>query len=847
MRRRLVAICLVVAVTLGIVAVLTHDGGKLTESGVVRDSVDKRLPTSSLARPGTANADQSSGASIDERREIGGVEDIGLSGIVVDSITDAPLAAVLRCSEGEHAWVLSQSVDGRFSLDCASRVTIQVRASGYRSAEIEVEGRRELTIRLVPESIAELRVLTDVGEVMAAVPVRWNSATRPLRLISGVELTSSTSRYRGDSVVKSTDDAGVSTVAAGGGMAATMEFEDGRALPTLCVDPGERRLITVPERVTRVLLVDLDTRSPLGDLEIVVYWPSVSRSLACRLRTEVSGQVSISEVGEAVIVGLPEAAEDLELIAVGGQGVYQAAHDASSVRIDSIERSDPVVLGVRHLRGVIHLQDASTRRPVTAPVRATVRTPGDRSLPDGSRVPRSVANSPRDSLAPASERLQADGGKLVLGRKLRGAVQEALDSGASWELVLVAEGYAPAAVGLAGVHDLRELDGKTLMLEPATQRWLRIKMADGAPLSAPVTVSHPESQLQLLRQSDSASGLYGPFDWAGGELLARTGVHEWVLGSNELESSEVLERLVPVASGTIRVTGVPTPECATRLLAKRGSALGEGEFHVTAAQDKVCVFENLVPGRYVVGPEEWVFGAAIHSIQLPTELGKMAHVRAQQVEVSAGETVTVDWNPAWMVVGSISGRVRILGPGAISAKLLSVYVDAGADMDLDRGADVRLMISNRTPEILWNGDGEYSLKEGESLPSGIAICLNKGTSRGGLQDFYVDRVILPGESATVETFELMLRWEGPPLTGDAEVTLEIGGFEPNGRFLVPRHYLRDRRRWNGKHALTYAALPKRTVTVWIGGVEYDASPVAGQSRLELVVGPAKARPESEEK
>ncbi|MCA8980711.1 MAG: hypothetical protein KDC14_11850 [Planctomycetes bacterium] len=176
-----------------------------------------------------------------------------------------------------------------------------------------------------------------------------------------------------------------------------------------------------------------------------------------------------------------------------------------------------------------------------------------------------------------------------------------------------------------------------------------------------------------------------------------------------------------------------------------------------------------------------------------------------------------------------------------------MYVDTGADMDLDRGADVRLMVSNRTPELAWNEDGEYVLREGDSLPSGIAICLSKGTSWGGLQDFFVDRVILPGESATIETFELVLQWDGPPIDGELEVILVVEGPESVGRFLVPRHYLRDRRRWNGEHDLIYAALPTRTASVWIGGVKYPVSPAAGQSRLKLAVGQGTANQGAEGK
>lgn len=843
MRYRLSAICILLACAWVMVFVMTRGDEEGMRSDLARWSGGTGTQRSSLEEPNAESDGSASDIEFDDRDEVVGSNAFRLSGVVIDSITEAPVAAVLRCSGGDGSWTTTKAAQGRFSLRCAPRETIQVRASGYRARRIEVGDCSELTIHLDAESTAQLHLLTDLGEPLAGVPVQWHSANSPLRVRSGKELTLSRDMYRGESVIEDTDDVGVSTIAAGCGMAATIDFDGQACLPSLRVNPGERRLLVVPARVTRVLLVDFESRAPLENLELVFYWPSISRSLARVLHTDASGHVSISECGDGVIVGLPRAREDLELIGLGGQGVYQDALDASSVRIDFLEREDPVVLGVRRLEGVVHLIDASTLLPVTAPVRATFRTPEVRSLPDGSRVPRSVAYSSRDSLAPTSEKLHAVSGKLRLGRKLRGESSAALDSSSNWELVLVVEGYAPAKISLAGVHDLGELDGKNVMLERATQRRLHIVMSDGAPFSELVTVFDPKRQLQLLRQSSASSGLYGPFDWTGGDLIARTGAHEWILTSNELAASEVLERVLPVASGTIRVTGVPTPECATRLLAKRGSALGEGEFHVSLAEDGVCIFENLSPGRYVVGPEDWVFGAALHSIQLPDELGNVAEVRAQQVRVSPGGTVTLDWNPAWMVVGAITGRVQVLGPGAGSAKLLPVYVDSGADMDLDRGADVRLMVSNRTPELPWNEDDEYVLNEGDSLPGGIAVCLSKGTSWGGLQDFYVDRVILPGESATIETFELVLRWDGPPFDGESEVTLVIDGLKTKERYLVPHHYLRDRRRWNGEHDLTYAALPRRTATVWIGGVDYHVSPVAGQSRLELVVGPVAANQE----
>lgn len=569
-------------------------------------------------------------ARLGERGAIVETKSFDLSGVVVDSVTEAPVSAVLRCSGGDGSWITTQSDSGRFSLPCASGESVQVRAAGYRASRIEVGGRRELTVRLAAESSAELCLTTVHGEPISGVPVQWNSASSPLRVRWGKELTSLRCVQRGEPVRVITDDSGVSSVTAGGGMAATIDSEEHGCLPILRVDAGERRAFVLPSRTTRVLLVDLESRAPLEGLDLVCYWPAISRSLARVLRVGASGQILISELGDAVIVGLPEGRDDLELIALGGQGVYQEAPDSSSVRIEFLDRGEPVVLGARRFEGVIRLRDASTHLPVTATVRATFRTDGDRVLPDGSRAAQSVAYSSRDSLAPATEKLSVLGGELVLGRKLRGEWRIALDSSEHMELVLVAEGYAPAVISLAGVHELSALDGRTVMLEPATPRWLKVVTTDRAPFSEPATIFDPECQLQLLRRSSSESGLYGPFDWTQGDAIARVGGYEWTLTSDELVSTDVVERVVPMASGNIRVIGVPTPECASRLLAKRGSALGEGESRVTFAADGACIFKNLSPGRYVVGPEEWVFGAALHSIQLPSELGTIAEVRAHR-------------------------------------------------------------------------------------------------------------------------------------------------------------------------------------------------------------------------
>lgn len=263
-------------------------------------------------------------------------------------------------------------------------------------------------------------------------------------------------------------------------------------------------------------------------------------------------------------------------------------------------------------------------------------------------------------------------------------------------------GRAPHAV-MGGA----DLDGVTLMLEPAPARRILTVGQDGGPVSRSGSVIIGGNV--CIRLETDADGLTPPLPWEPG-----TGWEVWFAGlhvSKEILSAERMAEgpVVTVGPaielGAIRVTGVP--EGAPPLFAScRQAELVPG---VPAPDVEGAVdFPSLPVKLAAVGPRAWAreFISRRHRL-----MGDRTRDPFPVVQVRPGVTVEVPWRDEWGDPGPLTGTVECAAHDPGELAVLPVYGHQGG----------RLYFAPHGRWTYLDGAGGFTLPAGEPTPVSLLV------------------------------------------------------------------------------------------------------------------------------
>ena len=211
-----------------------------------------------------------------------------------------------------------------------------------------------------------------------------------------------------------------------------------------------------------------------------------------------------------------------------------------------------------------------------------------------------------------------------------------------------------------------------------------------------VVIRSPASDEVIFVGKSRGEGAYGPFESGGNRI--RVEIHSLQL-VRDLDSTPqdtglgLYEIRIDEDLGRLRVDS-PSGGSLPALHLRNAAGL---DLSQTRHEGSTCVFENLPPGRYLVGPPKWLI-----------QLASVSEVFERfAVTVLPGVEVVTRANPDWTLESDIRGKL-VLSGGVPRPALAAAY-----------STQVSLATVSSGPRIRMNADGSYVIAAGDPRPEVI--------------------------------------------------------------------------------------------------------------------------------
>jgi len=585
---------------------------------------------------------------------------------------------------------------------------------------------------------------------------------------------------------------------------------------TVRVLPGEAVRIIIPDNVLFLRLVDETSRAPLPGRELELWYPREIGAASEVMVTGGDGEIGILPTSFPLLLRRPGPAvwqSELVPLSPGMTRCGFGGPIQTMIRIEAVQDSAPMLVGIRPCGPRIRMIDAASSEPVEAAVRVQRRSSADCPDPDAPPYSDCTLWSPRSPFGKPDEVYSLTDGLLTLPCVL-GSFAGAADD--LHDLVFLAAGYRPCAGSLSN-HAVRAADAvPTYLLQRADPRMLRVVHMDGTPFTQAVAIYSPRENVMCLRNDGNAAGLHGPFDWYGGNLLVALGLgaKSWdrVLTERELSAAETVSLVLPDDTGSIVVTGIPDGASGASLIAKLGVGLEGREFRPIAVSKGECRFPSLPAGSYLVGPRSWVQGAEFQSVSFHIQKEQEPH--ATRTAVVPGKTSKVPWIGSWRSGRRIKGQVRMNGPARLEPLIFALYGAEGIRSEELPGDIPWMFFGRRSPRVPLDAEGSYCIEPEDPLPRLMAICVADDTTWGDVTGMHILDVLIPGESIDIRTGSVELRPTGESPCSILTVSYEIP--VATLRHPLQTHYSRCACSWDGRSLLCLDGIPIQVSKLQIG-------------------------------
>ena len=693
-------------------------------------------------------------------------------GRVLDATYLVPVVAHVSPDVGGS--VFSRAEDGGFELgaDAQSFRSLEVTAPGYSSRTVSrvdwtAEGSR--VILLEASGLSGIVVVYDDGRPAVGLPVVWRADPLPRHYRELIDVLDSGSE---PSITTMTNGEGRSTHDLAVPVVAVVTDPALGVRKSLRIRPFEVVRVVLPRSPLRLRFVALGTGDPIRGLELEAWSPVELDSIATMASTNQDGVVGLAAARLPLLVR-PAASGGLLGRFVPLSGTDGLTVSAETVlRIDSPSTSEPFVIGVEDCATVLILRDDVTNELIDT-VAAVRTTRASNCAQDGQAVGFCTLMTARGEGRSWAPTYPVIGGRLRLPCRTRESDESESEASSERVLLLSVAGYRPERLAFGSLFDEAGSSPAEVRLQPASPRSLRVSHADGTPFIHSVEIYLPSGDILAWRDPGRPDGLHGPFDWTGGDLWI--GVNKergWPRRISALEcaSTEVLEVVLPEATGAIEIEGIPAGYPVASLIAKFDLTKGD-EIHSPVSLDAgSCRFAPLSPGSYLVGPRDWVLGAERHGLGA-RGLGAVKD-ESPRAEVEPGRTTIVQWRTFWAAGRSVEGRVRLRGPSQGEFVLIPLYMPfEGPPLSESLGGP-RMIFGRATESVPHDEDGRYGFDADAALPVVMAVCVltEGGWGQGGYQVLETTR---PGEDIEVPLAGIELRWGGSPAGEPVPVSFEV--------------------------------------------------------------------------
>jgi hypothetical protein len=672
--------------------------------------------------------------------------------------------ACVRLEGGEA--VFSRVDDGESELRSTSDGPIVLAASapGYASQRVELSAPPStgaIEILLEPAMSACVWVEFDDGRPAAGARVEWRAVVEALERDQLTDWIDSRRRSAGAALETLADGEGRACVATGVAVLARVSDPSSGAGHTVRVLPGGEQQVVLSSHPLRVEFVDIDSRQPLAGLELDAWYPTEIDALAHALTTDAHGVAAIAASSYPILLRRPNASlwqSALVPLSAGMTQVGVGGRLAPMIRIDGPPPDGVLTVGVQNCGGLARFVDDISGEPIDALVRTTVRSVRECGEP-GKGVTQCTAKTARCALQSADQVFAVERGLLRLHCLFPDAEKQALAGVDALEVVFAVAGYRPCSVPLAQLPGRGDAQPLEFRLTSSAVRTLRVVHHGGAPYRQSISIYAPDHDFLAWAGLHRDTGIHGPFDWFGGDLLVRIG-ESWEgarrIPAAQLEAEHEITLTLEADTGVIVVEGGPAHLAHFPLVAKLGLSLGGTLYEPVSVEGVVRRFEGLPAGSYMVGPRKWVESAELQSFTIEDKFERRDH--ATRVALGPGETVVVPWLDAWAATRERRGRVRVLPEGAAAPFIVPLY----GPYDEEMPAGIQHMVfGRRTERLPLDRRGNYVIAAGDPLPLMLVVCVADDGQWGTSQGLHVLDTLRPGESLDIQTGSVELHWAGP--------------------------------------------------------------------------------------
>jgi hypothetical protein len=736
------------------------------------------------------------------------------SGRVLDEAFEVPLAATVAPDVGSGT--TSDGESGAFVLkaEAAGWKWLRLSAPGYVDAEVlrsAWPSGVDVECRLRPSTWTTIVIEYEDGTPAAGLEVDWRAAIdRPDRA-KILDWIDSSAQVQGTRLTRVTDSMGISKLATGAPALLTVRGGARSGwFKSYLAAPGEELRVRIPNETASLIVLDARTRTPLRGVQLDLWYPCEVAAMSQRVESDADGRIPVLPNSLPILVRSPGAVVvQRELVPLGpGMTRYGAAGVEGGrlmLRLDAITESREWPIGIQSFGLQLLLLDDASGAPVDARVRVSRRNPAVCGLQPATRATACTALSPRSPFQSPDEVCRSVNGVLDVSCGVFMDSESAPSFRAQCDLVVTAEGFAPASFRFTPPAS-GPLEGPIeVRLHRAAARRLNVHYSDGSACREELALYAPLGDVYCLRTT-SQDGIYGPFDWPGGELLLK--VHgRWGprVSPADLESSELVDVLIDEQTGSITLTGVPKTYPRSELVAKSDIGPSGICYPLTMLGADRSRFDGLPPGSYLVGPRRWVEVLELQSVRAREAAEEVTPTSIRTV-VTAGQDTELSFQPSWSAGRLIEGEIKLRAPGFLRPVVMPWYSPNGSAVG-DGAEPISILGLTRTrSRVKIDSTGNYRIEEHDPVPALLVVAVLDETVWGGINEMHIVEILEPGKSAEIELGSISLRWEGAAL--EKPIVVEYSIEEANYRHPAKSFFAKVRQWWNTKAPLTLHGVPR---------------------------------------
>jgi len=790
---------------------------QLDQDALVPGAASEKIPDAvdglPVAAPGRSSVLEPRGSSL------------SITGSVLDARFGTPVRASV-CPENSECVVTTEESGGfQVMVSGRGKPSLRVSAFGYQSQRVTIDTETDLRpfeIFLEPQNPSRVTVRSSDGSAVVGRVLQWRASTIGRRTRDNLKWFDSHTHAAGAQVITRTDAAGNSELTLSVPATVDVLSETGAVGATLRLQPGEHVELILTEGALTLTLIENDSDRPLAGMQVETWKPLDPRSTTRSYETDSMGVIRIPASPTPVFVKPLLSDEAPRLRVVGGSAAASAtlSADPGVIRLPHAMDGEELLIEVTLVpvrdRARLELVNEIDGTAVTGPAHVTLRRTVPVVTSDGRPRELPYVRMPR-SIPKTISTLR--NGELLVPPHVMDELNRVPESLSEMELVVTVDGFLP--LHLADVRSvlLPGQTGTTHSMKPAPHRWVKVSHADGSAYRGRVAVYSPHHHAYCYNSEVGDGGVFGPFDWLGGDIEVITEVMgrsprqpAQLVPASNLDLQEKISITLPSRTGSIAVKGVPAFSSALGLVALRyDSGI---EYPPTSTGESDCRFDGLPIGKYAVGPRDWLRGALANS-RVTHGVFSSAESTQSMLQVRAGVVTTAQWQHAWAAASDLRGRVRIVGSAGSEPLLIPVYGirDPASGIAWDPVPSVIVSAARRTVPL--EDAGWYRIRAGEPVPDLIAVCLPDSAGWCDINAVHLVATIEPGESIEIPTGSIVLSWEGDPLDADLGVRYRVG--RPDLRWQVRGPLVWSNNTWSTETELILHGVPTCVQSVSVSG------------------------------